>query len=70
MALKGYFLLKTEKNRISLGTKVQLKLEILNFLDQINPKRVFPVKNEKSEHHNSILYIRISLGNFDLLDQI
>ena len=32
------------------------------FLDQICRKRVFPVKNRKSEHHHSILNIRIGLG--------
>ena len=31
--------------QISLGTKFQLKLTI--FLDQIYPKRVFPIKREK-----------------------
>ena len=41
---------KTEKNhhqilhiRNSLGTKFQLKLTILIFFDQINPKRVFTI---------------------------
>ena len=31
-------------------------------LDQICPKRVFPIKSRKSEHHYGILDIRISLG--------
>ena len=30
-----------------LGTKFQLKLTILNFLDQINPKRVLESKIKK-----------------------
>ena len=33
--------------RNSLGTKFQLKLTILNFLDQINPKRVLESKIKK-----------------------
>ena len=33
--------------RIRLGTKFQLKLTILNFFDQICPKREFPVENRK-----------------------
>ena len=31
-------------------------------LDQICPKRAFPVENEKSEQHHLILRIRISVG--------
>ena len=46
---------------ISLGTKFQLKLTILIFLDKICPKRVFPVENRKSELYG-ILHIRISLN--------
>ena len=45
----------------------------MDFLDQVCPKEVIPVKNGKSEHHHRILLIRISLGtnsaltdNFDL----
>ena len=30
-------------------------------MDQICPKRAFPVESRKSEHHHWILYIRISL---------
>ena len=37
--------------QISLGTKFQLKLTF-DFFDQICPKRVFPVKSIKSEHHH------------------
>ena len=48
--------------QISLGTKFQLKLTILSFLDEISPKRVFLVKNEKSKHHHWTLHIQISLG--------
>ena len=44
--------------RISLGTKVQLKLIIL---DQIWGKRAFPVVNKKSEQHHRIQHIRITL---------
>ena len=54
-------------------------MTILIFLHHVWPKRVFPVKNGKSEHHHWILHIRISLDtkfqrkltdNFDILDQI
>ena len=50
--------------RISLGTKFQLKLTVLNFFDQICPKRVFPfmvithyIKLFRTEvvRHNGIL---------------
>ena len=37
----------TEGPRISLGTKFELKLIILFFLDQIFPKMGFPVKSGK-----------------------
>ena len=30
-------------------------------MDQICPKRVFPIKNRKSEHHDWILHVRIIL---------
>ena len=43
--------------QISIGTKFQLKLIIL---DQIYQKRVFLVENRKSEHW--ILHMRIALG--------
>ena len=33
-----------------------------DFLEQIYPRTVFPVDNEKSENHHIILHIRISLG--------
>ena len=45
--------------RISAGTKFQLNFD---FLDQIYPKRVFPIKNGKSEHHQWILHTQISLS--------
>ena len=32
------------------------------FLDQICPKRVFPVKNTENVHHHRMLHIYISLG--------
>ena len=38
------------------------KLTILTFWTKFTPKRIFPVKNKKSEHHYWILHIRISLG--------
>ena len=65
---KRIFLVKNTKGqhrhwivhtRISLGTKFQLKLIILNFWTQ---KTVFLVENEKFEHHRSILHIQISKG--------
>ena len=31
-------------------------------MDQICPKRVFPLENKKSEQHHWILHIRIRLG--------
>ena len=31
-------------------------------MDQICPKRVFPIKNRKSGHHHWILHVRISVG--------
>ena len=34
-------------------------IDNFNFLDQICPKRVFPAKNRKSEHHHWILHARI-----------
>ena len=33
-----------------------------DFIDQTWRKKVFPIKNRKSEHHHCILQIRISLG--------
>ena len=45
--------------QISIGTKFQLQLTIL---DQIYPERVFLVKQRKSEHHHWILHRRIGLG--------
>ena len=51
---------------ISLGTKFQLKLTILFFFggggSNLPTKRVFPVKNRKSEDYHWILHILISLG--------
>ena len=34
-----------------------------HFLDQISPKRVFPIKNRKSEHDHLILHAQISVGS-------
>ena len=47
--------------RINLSTKFQLKTESFDLLDQVCPKRVFPVENRKIEHHLWILHIQISL---------
>ena len=33
-----------------------------DFLDHICPKRVFPIKSRKIEHHHWILHIRINVG--------
>ena len=33
-----------------------------DFMDKICPKKIFPVKNRKSEHNPWILHIRISIG--------
>ena len=63
---KEFFLVENRKSehqhwivhiQISVGNKFQLQLTSLIFW-QIYPKRVFPVKNEKSEHQ---MHIRISL---------
>ena len=45
--------------QISIGIKFQPKLTIL---DQIYPKRVFPVENRKSEHPHWILHMWTGLG--------
>ena len=42
--------------------QVSASIDSFDFLDQICPKRVFPVENGKSEHHHLILHIRIRLG--------
>ena len=44
------------------STKFQLKLTILIFWIKFSPKRVFSIKNRKSEHHHWIMHIQISLG--------
>ena len=38
-------------------------LNNFEFLDQICPRRIFMVKNRKSEHHHWIVHIRISFGS-------
>ena len=72
---KGCFRFKTEKVNTAIEfcifELVQVPNFILNwqfsFFDQVCTKRVFPVKNGESEHHQWILHIRISLGkNFSL----
>ena len=46
---------------ISLETKFQLKLIILNFWIKFAQKEYYRSKTKKSEHHHWILYIRVSL---------
>ena len=48
--------------RISLVTEFQLELKIWIFLIKFVPKKVFLVKNGKSEHCHWILHIQISIG--------
>ena len=45
-----------------LFAKFQLKLTIWIFLDQICPKRAFPLWNRKSEYYHWFLHIWFSLG--------
>ena len=47
--------------QISLGTKFQLKLEILT---QFVQKGYFRSKTENIEHHHGIMYIQISPQSF------
>ena len=45
--------IKNRRQRDQINNKFSnLKLTILGFFDQIYPKRVFLVKNRKSEHHH------------------
>ena len=46
----------------SLGNEFELKLTILIFWINIAQKKVFSVKNGKSEHHHCILHIQISMS--------
>ena len=48
--------------RISLRTTFHLQIKIFNFLNQICPKRVFPVQNRGLKHRHRISHIRINLG--------
>ena len=51
--------------QISVGTKFQLKMTVLIFLDQISSKTsktVFPINKRTSELQHGMLHIRISLG--------
>ena len=68
---KGYFQPKMKKddyhswvlyNQICLSFKLHLKLTILIFLEQIWPRRVFPVKNKKSKQHHWIMHIRFMVA--------
>ena len=50
-------------NTFLLGRREpDFKLTILTFWTKFAPKRVFPIKNKKSEHHDWIFHIRTSLG--------
>ena len=70
-AQERYLWSKTEKVNIIIEFRI-FKLvswyqisaltDNFDFLDQICPKRVFLVKNRKSEHHHWIPLIQISLG--------
>ena len=44
------------------GDSPTLNWQFWLYGQKIAPKRVFPVKNKKIEHHHWILHIRISLG--------
>ena len=50
--------------QISLGTKFQLKLEILIFWTKFVQKGYFRSKTENIEHHHRIMYIQISPQSF------
>ena len=68
---KGYFRSKTEQVNITIVLIIFELAEVPNcnlngqfwFFGPIWPKRVFPVKNGKSERHHWILHIQISLSN-------
>ena len=42
--------------------QISASTDNFDFSDQVCPRKVFPVKNGKSEYHHSILHFRISLG--------
>ena len=42
--------------------QISASTDNFDFLDQICQKRVFPIKNKKTEHHHWILHVRISVG--------
>ena len=44
-----------------IAIKSQFELTILTF-DKIYPRRLFPAKNKKSEHHHWVLQFQISLS--------
>ena len=54
----------------SLGTKIQLKLTILNFRTNVSQKWYFQSKKEHNENHHRALRIRISLSSIFQLQQI
>ena len=43
------------------GCQISTQFDNFNFLEQICPEKVFPIKNKKSEYHRWILHIWISL---------
>ena len=83
---KGHFHSKTKKvNSITgfcmfelLQVQISASTDNFDFLDQIYPKAIFPLKNKKREQYHWILHIRISPGtkisastdNSDFLDEI
>ena len=42
--------------------KLQTETDNFNFLDQICPKQVYPIENEKNKQHHWIVRIRIRLA--------
>ena len=42
--------------------QISASTDNFGFLEQICPKRVFLLKNQKNEHHHWILHVRISVG--------
>ena len=70
-AQEKYLWSKTEKVNIIIEFRlfklvswyqISALTDNFDFFDQICPKKVFLVKNRKSEHHHWILLIQISLG--------
>ena len=67
---KGFSGLKQKKWKLPLNSgysnysrnQISAQTDSFDILDQIYPKKVFPVKKRKSEHHHGILHIWISVG--------